>query len=150
MADTVKTTLLKAIEEQLNGIAGLATVKRWEDIPTDLSALELPVAFFWEHDEQEPYNRLTRGVLDFWVEVFFALDSDNPASYTAFSESAEEVAGHIKGLFAAPGELRAAGLILAEPGRVVKAKHNPEYGVLFMGYQLTYVHAAGNAWAINA
>ena len=149
-ANPVKTNLLQAIEARLNLIPELATVKRWEDIPVDLSTLTLPAAFFWEEENPEPYNRLTKGVLDFWVEVFFTLDADDPASYTAFSESAEIVAKKIAGMFAAPGDLRAAGFIQAEPGRVVKAKHNPDYGALFMGYQLTYVHAAGNAWAINA
>lgn len=150
MADTVKTTLLKAIEARLGEVSELATVKRWEDIPTDLAALALPAAFFWEEEEPEPHNRLTFGILDFWVEVFFAVDADDPESYTAFSETAETVKGRIAGIFAAPGDLRAAGLIQAEPGRVVKAKHTPDYGALFMSYRLTYGHARGDAWTLNA
>jgi len=150
MADTVKTILLQAIEDRLNDLSGLATVKRWEDIPTDLTLLALPAAFFWEEEEQEAYNRLTLGHLDFWVQVFFCLDPDDPASFTAFSEAAEATAGEIGDLFAAPGELRAAGLIQVEPAaKVVKAKYHDGYGVLFMSYQLTYGRARGDACSLN-
>jgi hypothetical protein len=150
MADTVKTTLLKAIETRLGEITALATVKRWKDIPTDLSLLTLPAAFFWEEEQQEAYNRLTLGRLDFWVEVFFSLDPEVPASFTTFSETAEEIAGKISGLFAAPGELRAAGLVQALPAdKVVKARYNSDYGVLFMSYQLTYAHARGDAASLT-
>jgi hypothetical protein len=149
-ANTVKTNLLQAIEARLNLIPQLADVKRWEDIPTDLSLLTLPAAFFWEEERQEAYNRLTLGTLNFWVEVFFSLDPDNPASFTTFSETAEAVAGRIAGMFAAPGELRAFGLLQAQPAdKVVKARYNSDYGVLFMSYELTYVHAAGNAFSVT-
>lgn len=150
MADTVKTGLLKAIETRLNEIPELATVKRWEDIPADLTGFVLPVAFFWETERQEPYNRLTLGILDFWVQVFFSLDPDVPASFTDFSEDAETVAGVISDFFAAPGELRALGLIQAKPaGDVVKARYNEDYGVLFMSYELSYGRARGDACSLN-
>lgn len=146
--DTVKIALLKAIENRLMEIPEVATVKRWEDIPTDLSTLTLPVLFFWEEDELEPYNRLTKGNLDFWLQVFFALEAEDPASFTAFSETADIVAGQISNLFAAPGSLRESGLLRAEPDRVVKARYNSDYGVLFMNYQISYLHAAGDAFSI--
>jgi hypothetical protein len=150
MADPVKTILLKAIEDRLNDIQGLATVKRWEDIPADLTGLTMPVAFFWETEEQEVYNRLVLGRLDFWVQVFFGLDPEVPASFTAFSEAAEVIAGKISDLFATPGELRVAGLIQAQPaGQVVKARYNDDYGVLFMSYQLSYGRARGDACSLN-
>jgi hypothetical protein len=149
--DPVKTGLLKAIEESLAAIPELATVKRWEDIPTDLSLLTLPAAFFWEEEDKEAYNRLTKGNLDFWVEVFFSLDPEDPASYTAFSEAAEQVAGEIEALFAAPLGLRDMGLLQALPAaKVVKARYNSDYGVLFMSYQLIYVHARGDAFSVPA
>jgi len=82
--------------------------------------------------------------------VFFGLDPEDPASYTAFSESAEAVAGRIANMFAAPGELRAAGLIQAAPAaKVVKAKYNNDYGVLFMSYQLSYGRARSDACSLN-
>jgi hypothetical protein len=150
MTETVKTGLLKAIEARLNEIPGLSTVKRWEDIPTDLAPLTLPAAFFWETEEQEAYNRLVLGRLDFWVQVFFGLDPEVPASFTDFSEAAEAIAGEISDLFAAPGDLRAAGLIQAQPaGQVVKARYNDDYGVLFMSYQLSYGRARGDASSLN-
>ena len=150
MADPVKTILLQAIESRLNDIPELFTVKRWEDIPADLEALTLPAAFFWEEERQEAYNRLILGNLDFWVQVFFGLDPEVPASFTDFSEAAEAIAGKISDLFAAPGELRAAGLIQAHPaGQVVKARYNDDYGVLFMSYELTYGRARGDACSLN-
>lgn len=150
MADTVKTGLLKAIETRLNEIPGLGTVKRWEDIPADLSLLTLPAAFFWEEEDQEAYNRLILGRLNFWVQIFFGLDPEVPASFTTFSDSAEAVAGAISDLFAAPGDLRAAGLIQALPAsKVVKARYNGDYGVLFMSYQLSYGRARGDACSLN-
>jgi hypothetical protein len=110
----------------------------------------MPTAFFWETERQEPYNRLTLGVLDFWVQVFFGLDPEVPASFTAFSEAAETVAGAISDFFAAPAGLRALGLIQAKPASdVVKARYNTDYGVLFMSYELSYGRARGDACSLN-
>jgi hypothetical protein len=150
MPDTVKTQVLKALAARLEEIEELGTVRRWQDIPTDLSLYPSPVLFFWEDEEKEPFNRLTLGRLDLWLEVFFPLAAGDEADYTRFAETAETVAGRIADLLAAPlGPLRNAGLIQAEPGRVVKAKHNPDWGVLFMTYQLTYVHNCGDAFAVT-
>lgn len=146
---TIKTGLLQAIEVRLNEIPELATVKRWEDIPADLEAMAKPILFFWEEEDRESWNRLTLGNLDFWMQVFFTLDPDDAPDYTAFTEAAEIVAGKIQNLLAAPGTLRAAGLIRVKPDRVVKARYNSEYGTLFLSYQLMYAHAAGNAFALN-
>lgn len=145
MADTVKTGILKAIETLLSGIPAIKTVFRWQEIPIDLAEFEKPVLFFWEEEDKERRNRLTLGKLDFWIQVFFALDPEDPASYAAFTEAAEEAAGYIQNEFAV--NLRATGLIQALPGRVVKAKHNDDFGILFMTYQLTYGHATGDAFA---
>jgi len=151
VGETIKTGLLRAIEERLNEILEVAVVKREEDIPADFTGLAMPALYCWENEQAEPgsFNRLTLGKLDFWLEVFFVLDPDDLASFTAFKDAAATVAGRIANLFAAPGELRAAGLILVEPGRVDQARYNSDYGVLFMAYQLTYGHAAGDAFALT-
>jgi hypothetical protein len=148
--EAVKTQLLKAIELELQEIPEIGTVLRWQDIPVDLSDFTPPVLFFWEDEEKEPYNRLAQGTLDFWIEVFFPLAMDNEPDYTRFTEDADTVAGRLWNLFAGDlSSLKSAGLVKALPGRVVKAKHNPEWGVLFLTYQLTYVHNYGDAFAVN-
>lgn len=147
--DPVKIGLLKTLEARLAEIPELGSVQRWEDLPADLSGYTLPALFFWEEEEKEVQNRLALGALDFWLQVFFALDPDDPADYTAFSETAETVAARIANLFAAPGELRSAGLIQAGAGRVYKAKHNENYGSLFMSWRLDYGHARQDAFSLT-
>ena len=146
VGDPIKTRLLKELQAQLAEIPELGSVQRWEDVPADLNEYSLPALFFWEEEEKEDINRLTHGILDFWLQVFFSLDSDDPANYTAFSEAADTVAGRIGNLFTDNRYLRSVGLIRAEPGRIIKAKHNPDYGVLFMSYSLLYGHARGDAF----
>jgi len=148
MPESVKTGLLKALEAKLKEIPEVGTVLRWQDIPTDLGNYIAPVLFFWETEEKEPFNRLAWGRLDFSIQVFFPLNPDDPGDYTRFAEQADTVAGRVWNLLAGDlGELRSAGLVQALPGLVVKAKHNLEWGVLFLTYELSYVHNYGDAFA---
>lgn len=150
MSEPVKTLLLRSLEEKLRGIEEVKTVVRWDDIPVDLSGYETPVLFFWEEEEKEPHNRLTLGRLDLWFQVFEPLRPDQDGDYVRFCELAEVIAAKIDNLMSGEWpDLRAAGLIQVIPGRVVKTKHNPEWGVLFMIYQVIYAHRSGDAFSLN-
>ncbi|OGP75466.1 MAG: hypothetical protein A2Y80_01235 [Deltaproteobacteria bacterium RBG_13_58_19] len=149
-AEPVKTLLLKALEARLREIPEVATVFRWRNIPFDLAEIAKPVLFFWEEEEKEAGNRLIRGNLELWMQTFFTLDPEDAPGYTAFEEAAEVVAARIDNLLAAPGPLRAVGLIMAGPlKQKVIAQHNEEYGTIFLLYPLQYGHARGDACSLN-
>lgn len=149
MDEPVKTRLLKALEGRLRTIPEINTVIRWDDIPVDLAGYEPPVLFFWEEEEKEPHNRIALGRLTMWFQVFSPLRPEEEEDYASFCELAELLAGRLDDLMSgAWPELRAAGLIQVIPGRVVKAKHSPDWGVLFKTYQLIYAHRMGDSFAV--
>jgi len=149
MAEPVKTGLCKAIEAMLREVPGIKTVLPWQAPPLDPSQHEPPLMVFWDEEKKEPWNRLDLGKLDFWLMVLFSVNPEDPVSHDTFLKAADEAAGHIQNQFAAPATLRPAGLIQAQAEDVVKGKYMEGYGGLFMIYQLTYAHAAGDAFALN-
>lgn len=152
VADTVKTMILKEIQNrllELPDLASLSQVKRWEDIPADFSTIPLPAVFFWETERKEPWNRLSKCILDFWLEVFFPLDPDDPASFTDFSEEAAIMDAQIEGLFHNLSGLRSLGLLEVRNPTAENAKYMSERAAFFKNYELVYVHATGDPFRVT-
>lgn len=147
----VKTGIMQVLAQTLEAVTGVGSVHR-QDIPFDtslLTAADYPAVFFWEEEKKSEYNRLTKGIMDLWIQVFFPLTADDPDSFPEFQEDAEELAAQISDVLAAPAALRAVGVIKISREAVYKAKYNSDFGIVKMNYQLTYGHAAGDASDIN-
>ena len=162
MPETIKTTLLKAIETMLRAqLPELATVRRDWQFPFDLSNVALPVLVFYEDAEDlgQVGGQLARNRLDLDLVVFAAFSGpiyqeDDPAwedngAWQAFKDWADGLAGQVHGLWQdreimAP--LKAAGLLRLEELGNRKAPSNQDYGELVLSYRLTYGHALGDAF----
>jgi hypothetical protein len=161
MTETVKTTLLKAVATMLQGLPGVATIKRDWQFPLDLAAndgegnpiLPLPALLFYEdHDAPGIDNRLAKNELDLDLVLFDAFtgpvtDEDSPAWQT-FKDSADLVAAYIHGLWhnrTALAPLRSTGLMKVEERGNRKAFCTEEYGEMVLTVRLTYGHPLGQA-----
>jgi hypothetical protein len=158
MADTVKTSLLKAIETMLvAGLPEIPTVRRDWLFPFDLSTVPLPGMFFYEEDEDlgTMSSRIAKNVVPLDLVVFAAFSepvyTENSPAWQEFKDWSDALAGKIHGLWHNREKrllLRAAGLIQLEEMGNRKAPCNERYGELVLTYRLTYGHALGDAFTL--
>lgn len=148
MTVPVKTLVLKALETMLAEVAGIGSVRRWEEFPLDPDTLDpsdVPVLFIWEEEDRDRRGRLAWNKLHIHLQVYLKLPEGT--GYPGFSEAADELAGLIQAKLAAPARLRAAGAVEIEEGEVHKSKVNEPWGQLIMPYQITYAHVMGNPFS---
>jgi hypothetical protein len=146
MAETVKTQVLRTLEDMLREIEELGSVHRRPPLNVDLEKVKTPALFFWEEEERKPRNRLMLGVMRLTMAVFIRLTPGSDHGFTAFSDLADTVAGKVHEVMANPTALS---------GRVInvreltsrKALANELFGELVLIYQVTYGHSLGNAFS---
>ncbi len=147
MADTVKTQVMKALEEVLRtGVPEVKTVERREPVGTDLDKIGLPALFLYEEDESGArHNRLRLGVIRVEIAVFIRLKPGKDYGFQAFYDLADIIAGRVYMVIQTSPDL--AGLVIQaqeDPRR--KAIGNEAFGELALRYRLTYGHAIGDAF----
>ncbi|MFZ5451462.1 MAG: hypothetical protein ACOZF2_06285 [Thermodesulfobacteriota bacterium] len=148
MAETIKTQVLRTLENMLRTIPELGSVHRRSPLNVDLEKVKTPALFFWDEEERKPRNRLMLGVMRLTMAVFIRLTPGNDHGFTAFSDLADTVAGKVHEVMACPAPL-AGKVVNIQELTTRKALANELFGELVLIYQMTYAHSSGNAFSTS-
>ena len=145
MTDTIKTTIMKAIETALTtGVAGVEKVHRRDPKGTDLEKIKQAELFFYEDDhERERGNRHAQGTIRLEMAVWIRLKADKDYGWPTFYDQAEEIAAQVYMVMNGPSVL-ASPVIRVQEELKRPAIGNESFGELVMRYRVTYGHALNN------
>ncbi|OGK08973.1 MAG: hypothetical protein A2Y63_05640 [Candidatus Riflebacteria bacterium RBG_13_59_9] len=137
MADTVKTTVLKTLEESLGEVTGLASVIRNPSKPLDRETVNFPVAFVFDDvEKKEQRNRLAMVTMPVQIEVWLELDE------LALSDAGDTLAAEIETkLLTDPGVLEWCRDIRPDPEASVSKFFVDEFlGGIVLRYIVQFQH----------
>lgn len=145
MAASIKVQVMHKLAEVLAGVPGIGSVNRWEGKPIDLDTLKMPALFLYEESEhRDKRNRLAVGVIKLAVMVFIPL---TPAGSVSFNDVADNLQGEIHNALIGTTVLKGLVENIVE-GEVRKEMANDLYGALYQTFDITYMHAWGDAFSV--
>jgi hypothetical protein len=145
----VRTTVMEALCTALKTIPELATVKRFEPVPTDLALLPAPAAFLYDV-VPETFKRNNRVMImeqEVNIAVFIALTaSDTTQRYVPFNELADKLEAKIHNAIwtQIPDTAGLIQDVLEQSSE--REISNESWGILTYTVTVTYRHKLGDGF----
>ena len=151
MPVAVRTVVLNKFIDALEAIPELKTVRRFEVVPDDLSALNLPAAYLFETapEDREFHNRIAVARMHMMIQVFFnltMLDQQKSAFSDAYTFM-DVIAGRLHGIYHNSVGLSKNGLVNIVELTYDRIITNNSVGMLNSTFDVEYRHDRGNAFS---
>ena len=148
---TIRTVVIDKFVTALEDIPELKTVRKFDVVPDDLSALELPAAYLFEilPEERSYSNRIAVARMHMMIQVFFnltVLDQRKSAFSDAYTFM-DVIAARLHAIYHNSVGLSKNGLVNIVELTYDRIITNNSVGMLNSTFDVEYRHDRGNAFS---
>lgn len=147
----IRTMVLRDLAEALESIPEIKTVRKFQVVPEDISALELPAAYLFEvgPEDRKYSNRVASATMHLMVQVFFNLtmkDRDKSGFSDAY-DLMDVLSGRLHQVYHTNVGLNKNGLVNIVEITYDRVITNDSVGMLNSTIDVEYRHDRGNAFS---
>jgi hypothetical protein len=147
----IRTAIINKFVTALETIEEIKTVRKFEVVPDDLSAIQLPAAYLFETapEDRSYSNRIAIARMHMMIQVFFNI-SMLDLHKSAFSDAytfMDVIAGRLHGIYHNSVGLSKNGLVNIVELTYDRIITNNSVGMLNSTFDVEYRHDRGNAFS---